>query len=158
MLSAPFSAEQTISNNPAIFRFDGGAILTSQELSSTAQWPSNLAIERLIQRDQPMRLGFRWSVSGLLTRFLNPNNKWHLQVFYEQMGGGEITLGGFSQADVNFVPVSGHQYAHILTFPPNSVPEGVYDVVAVIRFQDPQGRPGPIAAFAELGKVTVYED
>lgn len=155
---APFLSEQVISTNPSIFNFNGGAVVTANEQLSTAEWPANLAIERLIQRDQAIRIGFRWSVSGLLTRFLNPNNKWHLQVFFEQMGGGEVTLGGASQADVNFVPVSGHGYNHVLILPPNSVPEGVYDVVAVIRFQDPAGRPGPIAAFAELGKITVYED
>lgn len=155
---ASFLAEQVISNNPRIFEFNGGAVITANELPSTADWPANLAIERLIQRDQPVRLSFRWSVSGLLTRFLDPNSKWHLQVYFEQMGGGEINLGAYSQADVNFVPVSGHIYTHSLTVPANAIPEGVYEVVAVIRFKDARNRPGPIAAFAELGKVTFYED
>jgi hypothetical protein len=157
-MTTPFLAEQVISTNPTIFRFDGGSILTASELSSTNEWPADLAIERIYQRDQPVRIGFRWSVSGLLVSLLNPANRWHLQVYFEQMGGGEVNLGPYSQANVNFVPTSGHIYNHVMVLPPNSVPDGVFDVVAVIRFQDNLGRPGPIAAFAELGKVTVYED
>lgn len=159
-MSDNFQAEQVISSNPTIFRFNGGALLTSDELASTREWPADLsaATERVIQRDQRIFFRFRWSVSGLLVPLLSNQNVWHLEVFFEKMGGGEIHLGGFAQTSVNFVQTSGHVYDHTMIFPPNSIEDGVYDVVAVIRFRDSRNRPGPIAAFAELGKITVYED
>ncbi len=159
-MSDNFQAEQVISSNPTIFRFNGGALLTSDELASTREWPADLsaATERVIQRDQRIYFRFRWSVSGLLVPLLSSQNVWHLEVFFEKMGGGEIHLGGFAQTSVNFVQTSGHVYDHTMIFPPNSIEDGVYDVVAVIRFRDSRNRPGPIAAFAELGKITVYED
>lgn len=159
-MTGNFQAEQVISTNPTIFRFNGGALLTADELASTQEWPADLsnATQRVIQRDQPIYFRFRWSVSGLLVPLMSAQNKWHLQVYFEKMGGGEINLGPYAEADVNFVQTSGHVYDHRMVFPPNSVDDGVYDVVAVIRFKDSRNRPGPIAAFAELGKITVYED
>jgi len=160
MALVPFLAEQVISTNPAVFNFNGGATLTRTELNSTSGWPENLAVERIVQTDQPVNFGFSWSVSGLLIPFIDPTSKWHIQVYFEQLGGGEIFLGGYSVKDVPFGPhTHGRRaYREVLTFPANSIPEGLYDVVAVIRLVDTAHHPGPVAAFAEMGKVQFYKD
>lgn len=159
-----FTAEQALSSNPSIFRLFGVATMTGQEGVSTSGYP-NVPIERVIQTDQMFTVGVQWSVAGLLTGLIDPNAKWHVQVYFEQLGGGEINLGGASHQDVTFgtfTPIpgvtGGRQYNARLSFPPNSIPEGLYEVVCVLRLLNSSHGPGPVAGFAELGKVEFYQD
>lgn len=160
MALVPFLAEQVISRDPAIFSFNGGATLTRTELGSTSGWPADLSVERIVQTDQAVNFGFKWSVSGILLPFINPSSKWHIQIYFEQLGGGEISLGSYSVRDVAFGPHTHgtRTYSEVLTFPPGVIPEGLYEVVAVIRLMDTAHHPGPVAAFAEMGKVQFYND
>ncbi len=80
-----------------------------------------------------------------------------MQLFFEKWGQSEFNLGASGTATVNFVPTSGHTYNVVINLPANSIPEGVYDVVAILRLYDGRNQPIPVAGFAEMGKLEFYE-
>lgn len=151
------------------FNFSGAAGLTQIEGPSTSGPPSvaNLDVQRILQTDQYCFFQFQWSISGLILPSLNPNNQWDIQIYFEQLGGGEINLGPYSHLDKDMsivnnsaIPLTtaGTTYTQYLMFPPGVIPEGIYDVVGVIRMVTPSHQPLWVAAFAELGKVQFYKD
>jgi hypothetical protein len=153
---ATMQVEETLAT-PGSFRFKGQTIVTVQELPTTGPWPANLTDNKLIQCEQATRFGFQWSVEGVLVPLLSNANKWKVQLFFEKWGEKEFNLGANGTASVNFVPVSGNVYNVVITLPANSIPEGVYDVVAILRLYDQRNQPIPVAGFAELGKIEYYE-
>ncbi len=165
---APFKFEHALPS--PWFNFNGGAGLTQIEGGSIGSNPPevlNLDVQRILQTNQACYFQFQWSISGLILPSLNPENQWHLQVYFEQLGGGEINLGAFSHLDKDLsivnnstIPLTtaGTSYNQVIAFPANSVPEGIYDVVGVIRMVTPSHQPLWVAAFAEMGKVQFYKD
>jgi hypothetical protein len=148
--------EETLAT-PTSFRFNGSSVVTFDELPTSGPWPANLIDEKLIQCEQAVRFGFQWSVSGVLVPLLSNANKWKVQLHFEKWGETEFNIGTNGTATVNFVPVSGHTYNVVITLPANSIPEGVYEIVAILRLYDQRNMPIPVAGFAELGKVEFYE-
>jgi len=152
------------------FSFSGVAGLSQVEGPSTAGFPEvlNLDIQRVIQRDQPCKFIFQWSVSGLILPSLNPDLQWDLQIYFEQLGPNEITLGSYSHLDKDLsivnnsnipLTVAGTTYSETITFPANAIPQdGIFDVVGVLRLVNPSHQPLWVAAFAEMGKVQFYKD
>ncbi len=133
--------------------------------------PENLGDHKLIQTDQAVRFDFNWTVQGWMVSLLNPNLRWELRLYYELLGGGEFNvIATQAPAVLNF-----GQGGTTNPYPPgttsanfnasmqvngNSVPDGIFDIVAVLRLVAPQPFPpapvGPIAAFAEFGMVQYY--
>jgi len=146
--------EETLAT-PSSFRFTGRALATVKELPATGPWPSDLTQERLIQVEQPLNFHFEWQVSGALVPLLDRGFRWRIQVYFEKWGISESAVA--PSAVVSYIPVSGHTYHAVINLPANSLHEGVYDMVAVLRLHDAAGRPLPVAGFEELGKFQVYE-
>lgn len=114
----------------------------------------NVSVSNTIQTDQQIRFNFNWAVNGLFVSLLNPGNKWKLEVFLEMMGPPESV----SVPPVTIVYGAGGPYSSNVIIPPNTLSEGVYDVVAVLHFLDAASQPQFVAAFAEFGKICVYKD
>lgn len=147
--------EETLAT-PESFRFSGGSIVTLQELPSTGGWPADLNSRRLIQTDQPVNIGFQWSVAGDLVPLLSGQIKWEVKVEFEQIGVHEFDLGAAGLRFVNYVPVSGHQYHVVINLQPGTVPEGIYEIVVRLRLRDANHRPLPAGGFGNLGKFEFY--
>lgn len=127
--------------------------VTLKEGNSTADFPAG-SVARIIQSDQPVSITFDWRTSGLLVPFLSGN--WKGSIFLEKMGGGEYTLPN-NVATTPFIGSNPHSYHLSVNIPAGTLPTGVYKVVASLNFSAPNGTPGPIAAFTELGMIQVYE-
>jgi hypothetical protein len=134
--------EETLAT-PASFRFNGRALVTSHELPTTGPWPADLTNQRLIQVEQGIHFHFEWSVGGVLVPLLDRGMKWKIQLFFEKWGQSESSTN--PSATVNYVPTSGHTYRSFISIPANTISEGVYDVVAVLRLYDSAGNPLPVA-------------
>ena len=136
------------------FAVNGTVDLTQQP--STGGFPAPVANNRIIQVDQPCDIRFKWSASGILTPFLNGN--WHCKIYLEQMGKGEFELPGtLGKQTVAYAPSNPSPYDVTMNIPANTVSEGVYRVVCTLTFTAPNGTPGPIAAFSELGLIQFYK-
>ncbi len=146
--------EETLAT-PSSFRFTGRTLATMHELPASGPWPSDLTQERLIQVEQAIHFHFEWQVSGALVPLLDRGFRWKIQVYFEKWGVSESAVA--PTATVSYIPVSGHTYRTVINLPGNSLSEGVYDMVAVLRLYDASGNPLPVAGFEELGKFQVYE-
>ncbi|MCA0235493.1 MAG: hypothetical protein LCH81_03845 [Bacteroidetes bacterium] len=146
--------EETLAT-PSSFRFTGRALASIEELPASGPWPSDLSQTRLIQVEQPINFNFEWQVSGPLVPLLDRNFRWKIQVYFEKWGASETAVA--PSITVPYQAVSGFTYRSTINLPANTLREGVYDVVAVLRLYDGSGRPLPVAGFEEMGKFEVYE-
>jgi hypothetical protein len=151
-----FSVEETLAT-PSSFVFNGQAAVTAHEnaLPAGNPWPADFTNDRLIQVEQGLHFHFKWSVSGPLVPILRNDLKWKVQVFLEKWGESETPVS--PAATVNFNSAAGFQYNTLVNIPANTLNEGVYDVVAVIRLYTAAGNPLPVAGFVEMGKIQMYE-
>ena len=114
--------------------------------------------------DQPLQLNFNWGVSGAFPHAINPAFEWRIQVYFEQWGnaefaGGPIGTSILNGAGVPGVPLGQINYSATVNIPANTIPPGLYDVVAIIQLYDmPSGLPCFAAAFAEFNKINFYKE
>ncbi len=120
---------------------------------STEDWPEKTPPSDIIQLDQSWNVWFWFRTTGDLCNIMC--GKWKLQVLLEKMGGGETD---FSPTEVVDCVCGPNTYVKNIHIPPRKVDEGVYRVIATVRLHGPGGRPGPVAAFVDLGLVQFYED
>ncbi len=146
--------ELTIS--PGLFELTGGGtVILNENLSSNPPGTAgNVTVSNTIQTDQQVRFNFNWAVNGLFVPLLSPGNKWKLEVFLEMMGPTESV----AIPTVTIAYGTGGPYTSNVIIPPNTLLAGVYDVVAVLHFLDSANQPQFVAAFAEFGKICVYQD
>ncbi len=154
------------------FDFYGTGHVVSSESPSPNFTPGNLGNNRLIQADQDVSFKFDWSVRGYFAHIIDPNSKWRLELLLERMGpaefaipaglgvktltyGSGVHVGSGVNQQINYPGVSG---STTITIPGGTIPEGIYEVVAVLRLQEPSGAPCFLAAFAEFGKMDVYKE
>ncbi|MBV6438525.1 MAG: hypothetical protein EPGJADBJ_00149 [Saprospiraceae bacterium] len=147
--------------NPSSFVLNG-AVAFSHELPPTITLGGGLSgavgSPRLVQCEQTYHVHFNWTVSGALVPLMRPDLRWKVEVYFERWGASEYGLpAAINPQTVGFVPVSGHTYSAIITIPGNTIPEGVYDMVAILRMYDAAGNPLPVAGFEEMNKVQFYE-
>lgn len=155
--TSKMTVEETLAT-PSSFRFEGDTLVTVAEMAAPAgDWPQQLGDEKLIQTKQPTNFYFKWKVSGALVPLLSRENRWKIQLYFEKWGQTEFNIGAVGTQTVGFVPVSGNEYNVAISIPSNTVPEGIYDVVAVLRLADQFGKPLPVAGFAEFGKIEYYQ-
>jgi len=150
-MSAPINKNLRFEEIVPWFSIDGSVTLA--EGPSTEAFPEGM-VARIVQSDQPVKVSFRWRAAGLLVPFLA--GTWKATVFFEKMGGEEFSLPSNS-VQTPFVGANPHDYALQLDIAPNTLPAGVYKVVVSLNFCAPDGTPGPVAAFTELGMVQVYK-
>jgi hypothetical protein len=159
---ATFTVEEGFAT-PGSFTMSGRSVVTIKELPGTGPWPETLTDNKLIQTDQSVDFGFSWAVSGALLPILAPGCSWRLQLSFERWGAQEFNAPANASVPFGSAVVSGpavtptYTYHHKITIGPNTVPEGVYDIVAVLRMYSPTGAPLPVAGFAEFGKVEFYK-
>ncbi len=149
---AALNFENVISSVVGNFKVFGEAHL--HEGPSTDGLPAAPPVN-IIQTDQALYIHFRWRQVGWLSCMLN--GSWQLNVFFELMGQGEVP-GNPPPVTVNFVPVDGHNYSAYVTMRPNSMAPGVYRVVGRLMLNSPSGQKTPLAAFADIGMLQVYDD
>ncbi len=157
---------------PGLFDFVGISMIGRMD-----EFPSgggltlgNVGTSRLVQTDQQVDFRFQWNVSGIFTHTINPAFLWQIEIFLEQYGPDEFSLGATGRKSLAFgtgTPALGNTISFpgvagstTISIPPNAIPEGVYDVVAVIRLTHPAPTFTPcfLAAFAEYGKIQFYQE
>jgi hypothetical protein len=128
----------------------------------------NVLVNRLIHVDQDWEVKLKFTVGGIMAHAVNPAFKWELEILLEQWGISEYDLPSTAnKATVLYgsgTP-SGSATALTLTYnnlsvriPGGTLGPGVYDVVAVLRLLEADGKtPCFLAAFAEFGKIDFYE-
>ena len=107
-----------------------------------------------VRCDQDFQFDFNWNQLGWIGCILCGNYK--IEVCFEQWCAGE-----FSPTPNSVLVPTSHgtnvAYSASLNFLANSVPAGVYGIVACITLLDPMGNPQPVAGFVDLGKVKFYD-
>ncbi len=120
---------------------------------STEEWPATPPSD-IIQLDQSWNVWFWFETIGDLCNIMC--GEWKLQVLLEKMGGGETDV---SPSKTIKCVCGSHTYIDHIHVPARTIKEeGVYRVIATVRLFGPAGRPGPVAAFVDLGLVQFYED
>lgn len=110
----------------------------------------------IIQCEQESHIHINWTQSGELSSYLC-GLEWRIEVLFEKWGSTEWSPGApINPRTVRFVQ-GNYNYNEVITIPANTVPEGVYDIVVVLRLQSTTKKPLPLAGFVELDKVQVYE-
>lgn len=144
----------TFEESFANFEISDGQI-TWTEGSSTAGFKEG-TVQRLIQKDQPINIKVSWKTSGLLCPFIA--GKWRVEVYLEKMGKGEYN-GNNIDGSLDYDPNKrNHQLT--ISVPENTIDKGTYRVVVCLSLlaKDSGQTHGPLAAFADLGIVKVYEE
>ena len=146
---------------PGVIELSGVSAVTTQELPAGGLLPENLTSEKNVQSDQTIKFVFNWTLTGFLANSLHPLSKFTVRLFFEKWGHSEFDV------DVNTPPLTvpysagtivgaSRTFQATLYVPGGSALPGLYDIAAVINFEDQLVNPGPVAAFAEFGKVQVY--
>lgn len=169
-MPVPLISELTL---PGAFDFSGIAQIGRMTEQPSPQVPiGNLIENRLVQTDQQVDFYFEWRVKGIFAHIMDPNSKWKLELFFEKYGPGEfafgpgvgektllyssgITAGAGLNAEMQYPGLAG---STTITIPGGTIPEGVYDVVAVLRYLESNNSPCFLAAFAEFGKINFYQE
>lgn len=107
----------------------------------------------IVRTSESWFVKFDWTTTGPLNYIMC--GKWHLKVLLEEMGVGEYDLKN-KEAEVS-LESKPNSYTETLTFPPHSVPPGLFRVTVIITMNGPGGAPGPIAGFEDLGLVQFYD-
>ena len=168
-MTVPIVSEVTLAG---LFDFTGrGQVANLTELPDT--FPTgNLANNKLIKCDQPVALKFDWTVRGIFAHVMDPNSGWKIELFLEKYGPNEFTFPagvGEKALKYNSGAVSGSGLNAQMSFPgavgsttilipADTISEGIYDVVAAIRYLHSDGTPCFLAAFAEFGKIQFYNE
>ena len=135
------------------FGFTG--IVQMFEGPSTANAPA-LSPATNIQTDQSCHLRFRWATQGTLNYVMS--GTWKVQVFLERMGGAEFSLPLAHSVNTEPFVAQPQPYVCDIDIPGNTVPAGVYRIVATLTLKGDTGVPAPLAAFADLGIVQFYKE
>ncbi len=138
--------------------------ISGLNVAPTGNFPFPSSPVNIIQADQQLYLNFSWRATGAIPTHLCPDGHWHLTVLFEQMGPGEAPANVFYDTPVS--PMDDVPHQHTITVPANYfIPTGVherganvYKVVATMVWHNKNNHVTPIAGFAEVGMLQVYED
>ena len=109
----------------------------------------------IIRRDQAWKVQFDWRSFGSLNHMIAGN--WYLRIYLEQMGLGEFNLPNASATVAIVSNLNSSNYNRDILVPANTVPAGLYKLVASVTCKGPLGHPGPVAGFAEGPLVQFYD-
>jgi hypothetical protein len=119
----------------------------------------------IVRANEEWKIDASWYLDGTFAPAIT--GTWHLQA---QVQGSDDVVTEFRQPAVphsitlNTSMIGpGSPYTDSIVFPAGqftplltSVDSIVLDVVVTLNFRNPDGTPGPMAAFVDLGKVQVY--
>ncbi len=138
--------EETIP--PAMLSVSGHVHYT--EVTANGGIPLNL---NAVQTDQTVQITYHFNQSGWLLPFMG-SCQCRFQVFLERMGVSEF--GDIPAVILPFNNVPGSSSATV-TIQPNTVPPGVYRVVARFMLTPIGSSASPCVAFADLGLANWYQ-
>ena len=144
---ANLNFEETIP--PAMLSVSGHVHYT--EVTANGGIPLNL---NAVQTDQTVQITYHWNQSGWLLPFMCGNCDCKFQVFLERMGVAEYGDIPAVVLPFNNAPGSG---TAIVTIQPNTVPPGVYRIVACFMLTPSGSNASPCVAFADLGLAHWYQ-
>lgn len=155
-MATSISQNLTFEETLPYFGIKGGAAVALSEGADQNDFFPKASPVNIIQTDQMWYVKFRWETYGLLNHLMC--GTFRLNLYLEEMGKGEFGLDpAYSTANVSFKS-KPHAYEHTMVIPAGQVPAGVYKLVASLTFTGPEGVPGPIAAFAEIGAMQIYAE
>lgn len=109
----------------------------------------------IIQDDQTAYAHFVWKQTGFLIPFYSKSCTYECRIYVETMGPTEVPANP-TPVKVNFIPVAGQNYSAVI--PLKGLAPGVHKIVATLLFHAPGGQPTTMAAYEEIGYLTVYKD
>lgn len=130
------------------------------EQVSTFGWPG-ASPDRILQRDQPTTVTVSFTVSGLV-QSLFAGCSWRVNLLPEQKGINEFALpAGATSEQFRTITVGeatpvAVTYNVTFNIPGQTFPEGLYDLVCMIRLVNPSNIPLPVAMFGEFANIEVY--
>ena len=146
-------------NLPGLLKLDPANVRLSEladPVGSTFPAPGPFSPDEsnmFIQTDQDLLVNFKWTASGAIFLFLS--GIWKCTVYLEPMGGGGSPITPqFATTPVITGKISSDYDVNVQI--PAIKKEGVYRVVATITLQG-GGTQLPVAGFAEIGLIQVYE-
>ena len=147
-------------------KIEGGLPLTGQFTATFTSNPSTPPPD-VLRNSDVLSIHCSWYIDGLLVPYIG--GTWHLRVDFESVGGGDEFSSGIITVPLNGNSGNGTPYSRTiaipagLNFPGTTMPKvksggesTPYLVVAQLTYRDMLGRPGPMAAKEELGKVTFF--
>jgi len=116
--------------------------------------PSNV-----IRVSQAWQIDCRWFIEGGLASSLG--GRWELSAALEALGPGAEVVTAIQLINLDGRTGSATPYTGTIAFPANSINLGgaqkvPFKVVALLNYDDTALNPGPMAAFVDLGVVTIY--
>lgn len=126
----------------------------------------------MIQTDQTIEFRFEWTIKGMFAHAFESKSRWKIEIFMERYGPLDFDLGATGVKILDYgtgdlllpdevhFPGAGAPTSTTVTIPGGTIPEGVYDVVALISLlhKAPNDTPCFLAAFAEFGKISFYRE
>ncbi len=127
-------------------------------------YPFPSAPVNIIQADQQVYFEFSWRATGDIPTTLQPQGHWHLTLLFEAMGPAESPGNVTFETPVG--PLDDFPHSEVITIPSEHfIPSGkhsegdnVYKVVATMVWHNHNNRATPIAGFAEVCMLQVYDD
>ncbi len=152
MLPLQFSFEEMMPN----FNVKGFAAIFEGAVPQPPVDPDPTNSSRIVQARQDWYLYASWRQEGWLNHALC--GKWHLRVFFEEMGRGEFELMK-EPIDVPFVSEDPYTYRQIIPFQATrvQVPPGLYKPTFSLTMTGPKGVAIPVAAVAEGPVLQFYK-
>ena len=153
---ASFNAEVNLNAGFQILNENVRLGAESNDGSPIWTFPGDTPTNRILSTDQSLRVEAKWTTQGPLATLMG-NCKYVCRVFLEQMGQDEASPGTYSTV-VNHIPVVGPQNYSAIIVIPRGLSEGVYRMVFSLNMLGASGNPIPVAGFADLGFLQVFNN
>ena len=164
IMTANINFEELIGGNN--YRLEGAAIATTTELPADLDfdfWGHDAAQQKLMNEDQGLNIGFKWTQDGPLCIGLSTDLYWQVELLFEAVGVSEFELPDQHRVhEISYV-AAPHTYNATFTIPSDLIVPGVYRLVAMINMRHKNPPPPfdsymPVAGFVDFGLVQFYED
>ncbi len=132
--------------------------LFAGDITATAHEEKVLNPQTIIRTDQDWGVDVNWTNTGQVTGMIAGEYCVHLLL--ERLGpGNDLEL---TENDPHRIPVSPgvspRNYSDHIDIKAGVVPAGIYKLVTVLRYWEPTGQPGPMAAYVETGPLLQFYD
>ncbi len=114
--------------------------------------PTDLKPTYIISTEQPWHIKVGWEITG--TEVPMYGGTWHLKAHLEKIGPGDDKTHPDPPYDIALD--GGTTYSKKIEFDAGKVPEGEYDLVVVLTYEDVNDDPGPLAGNVRLPMLQFY--